>query len=89
MPRRAVPGLALALSPANVKDPGGEMSADYDYQFDVGINAPEPVPPPATYPAPQPTGISSDGVPQESGSVPPGYDPAAETWPQPGGDEQQ
>jgi hypothetical protein len=30
MPRGAVPGLALALSPANVKDPGGEMSADYE-----------------------------------------------------------
>ena len=53
MPRRAVPGLAFALSPANVKDPGGEMTADYDYQFDVDINVPEPVPPPATYPAPR------------------------------------
>jgi hypothetical protein len=37
---RAVPGLAVALSPANVKDPGGEMSAAYDYQFDVDIILP-------------------------------------------------
>jgi hypothetical protein len=40
MPCRAVPGLAVALSPANVKDPGGEMSAAYDYQFDVDIILP-------------------------------------------------
>jgi len=70
MPRRAVPGLALALSPANVKDPGGEMSADYDYQFDMDINVPEPVPPPATYPAPQPAGIPSDGVPSGGSAHP-------------------
>jgi hypothetical protein len=40
MPCRAVPELAVALSPANVKDPGGEMSAAYDYQFDVDIILP-------------------------------------------------
>jgi len=42
MPCRAVPGLALALSPANVKDPGGEMSAAYD-QLDVDIILPPAV----------------------------------------------
>jgi hypothetical protein len=47
MPRRAVPGLALALSPANVKDPGGKMSAGYDYQPDVDMSAPELAHPPS------------------------------------------
>jgi len=88
MPRRAVPELARAPLPANVKDPGGKMAADY--QFDVDMNAPEPVPPPAKHPGPQAAGGSSDDLPQAPDSVVPGADPAAETWQEPdAGGEQQ
>jgi len=50
MPRGAVPGLALALSPANVKDPGGEMSADYELPMIGGflVAAPNILPPAAS-----------------------------------------
>jgi hypothetical protein len=61
-----------------------------DYQFDVDMNAREPLPPPATHPGPQAAGASSDGLPQEPGSVVPGADPATEAWQQPdAGDGQQ
>jgi hypothetical protein len=61
-----------------------------DYHFDVDMNVPEPVPPPATHPGPHAAGISSDGLPQAPGSVVPGFDPATETWPGPdAGDGQQ
>jgi len=61
-----------------------------DYQFDVDMNAPEPVPPPAKHPGPQAAGGSSDDLPQAPDSVVPGADPAAETWPEPdAGGEQQ
>jgi hypothetical protein len=84
MPRRAVPGLALALSPANVKDPGGKMTVEFDVEIDVlvpDLRGAEQVPSPR-YPA-KAAGISSDGLPQEPDSAMPGNDSAEMSWPEP------
>jgi hypothetical protein len=78
MPRRAVPGLAFALPPANVKDPGGKMSTDYSHQFaELDMSAPELAHPPPKNPE-QPAAGSYEGQDQEKYSVM--YDPAGETW---------
>jgi hypothetical protein len=85
MPRRAVPELVVALSPANVKDPGGEMSAEYvEIEWDVHLNVEEPhleEPYPGVGPRPElgVDGISDEDLSQAAGSVVDGYDPAAET----------
>jgi hypothetical protein len=85
MPRRAVPGLALTLSPANVKDLGGKMTVGYvEYDFDVTapVRGAEQVPSPR-YPA-KAAGISSEGLSQEKDSVITGNDSAEMSpWPEP------
>ena len=84
MPRRAVPGLVRALSPANVKDPGGKMTVEFDVERDVLLpdqRGGEQVPSPG-YPA-KAAGISSDGLPQAADSALPGNESAEMSWPEP------